>query len=62
MLSIVFKKIALVVGILLIVVGAVLLIGSLGSNTFPVILGLVGIFMIGVFLLSKKKKWMTSNK
>ncbi len=62
MWSVVFKKIALVVGILLIVIAAVLLIGSLGANTFPVILGLVGIFMIGVFLLSKKKKWMTSNK
>ncbi len=59
---IVFKKIGLVVGLLLIVIVTVLLIGSLGADTLPVVLGLIGIFVIGVFLLSKKKKWMTSNK
>ncbi|MGW8289366.1 MAG: hypothetical protein ACWGNP_03750 [Candidatus Bathyarchaeia archaeon] len=57
-----FQKIALVVGIILIVIAAVLLIGNLGANTFPVVLGLIGIFVIGVFFLSKKKKWIVSNK
>jgi hypothetical protein len=57
-----FQKIALLIGIILIVIAAVLLIGNLGANTFPVVLGLLGIFVIGVFLLSKKKKWLVSNK
>jgi hypothetical protein len=57
-----FEKIALLVGIILIVIAAVLLIGNLGANTFPVVLGLLGIFVIGVFFLSKKKKWLVSNK
>jgi LPXTG-motif cell wall-anchored protein len=47
----------------LIVIAAVLLIGNFSSaNTFPVVLGLLGIFVIGVFFLSKKKKWLVSNK
>jgi LPXTG-motif cell wall-anchored protein len=46
----------------LIVIAAILLIGNLGANTFPVVLGLLGIFVIGVFFLSKKKKWIVSNK
>jgi len=58
-----FEKIALLVGIILIVIAAVLLIGNFSSaNLFPVVLGLVGIFVIGVFFLSKKKKWLVSNK
>jgi hypothetical protein len=57
-----FQKIALFVGIILIVIAAILLIGNLGANTFPVVLGLLGIFVIGVFFLSKKKKWIVSNK
>jgi LPXTG-motif cell wall-anchored protein len=58
-----FQKIALLVGIILIVVAAVLLIGNFSSaNIFPVVLGLLGIFVIGVFFLSKKKKWLVSNK
>jgi LPXTG-motif cell wall-anchored protein len=57
-----FQKIALLVGIILIVIAAVLLIGNLGTNTFPVVLGLLGIFVIGVFFLSKKKKWLVSKK
>ncbi len=58
-----FKKIALVVGILLIGIAAVLLTRNLGANkTLPVVLGLLGIFVIAVFLLSKKKKWLTLNK
>jgi hypothetical protein len=57
-----FQKIALLIGIILIVIAAVLLIGNLGANTFPVVLGLLGIFVIGVFFLSKKKKWLVSNK
>ena len=57
-----FQKIALLVGIILIVIAAVLLIGNLGANTYPVVLGLLGIFVIGVFFLSKKKKWIVSNK
>jgi uncharacterized membrane protein YfcA len=57
-----FQKIVLLIGIILIVIAAVLLIGNLGADTFPVVLGLLGIFVIGVFFLSKKKKWVVSNK
>jgi len=57
-----FQKIALLIGIILILIAAVLLIGNLGANTFPVVLGLLGIFVIGAFFLSKKKKWLVSNK
>jgi len=57
-----FEKIALLVGIILIVIAAVLLIGNFGDTTFPVVLGLLGIFIIGVFSLSKKKKWLVSRK
>jgi hypothetical protein len=58
-----FTKIALLVGVILIVIAAVLLVGTFsGVNTFPVVLGLLGIFVIGVFFLSKKKKWLVSNK
>jgi LPXTG-motif cell wall-anchored protein len=58
-----FQKIALLVGIILIVIAAVLLIGNFSSgDTFPVVLGLLGIFVIGGFFLSKKKKWLLSNK
>jgi LPXTG-motif cell wall-anchored protein len=58
-----FQKIALLVGIILIVIAAVLLIGNFSSaNIFPVVLGLLGIFVIGVFFLSKKKKWIVSNR
>jgi membrane protease YdiL (CAAX protease family) len=58
-----FQKIALLVGIILIVIAAVLLIGNFSSvDTYPVVLGLLGIFVIGVFFLSKKKKWILSNK
>jgi len=57
-----FQKIALLVGVVLIVIAAVLLIGNLGANTYPVVLGLIGIFVIGVFFLGKKKKWIVSNK
>jgi LPXTG-motif cell wall-anchored protein len=62
MRSIMFQKIVLLVGIILIVIAAILLIGNLSANTFPVVLGLLGIFVIGVFFLSKKKKWLVSNK
>jgi LPXTG-motif cell wall-anchored protein len=63
MRSIMFQKIVLLVGIILIVITAILLIGNFSSaNTFPVVLGLLGIFVIGVFFLSKKKKWLVSNK
>jgi len=45
------------------VIVAVLLIGNFsGANIFPVVLGLLGIFVIGVFFLSKKKKWLVSKK
>jgi uncharacterized membrane protein YoaK (UPF0700 family) len=58
-----FQKIALLVGIILIVIAAVLLIGNFSNaNLVPVVLGLLGIFVIGVFFLSKKKKWLVSNK
>jgi uncharacterized membrane protein YdjX (TVP38/TMEM64 family) len=57
-----FQKIALLVGIILVVIAAVLLIGNFGDSTLPVFLGLLGIFIIGVFSLSKKKKWLVSNK
>jgi LPXTG-motif cell wall-anchored protein len=56
-----FQKIALFVGVILIVIAAVLLIGTSDANT-SVVLGLLGIFVIGVFFLSKKKKWLVSNK
>jgi LPXTG-motif cell wall-anchored protein len=47
----------------LIVIAAVLLIGNFSNaNLVPVVLGLLGIFVIGVFFLSKKKKWLVSNK
>ena len=58
-----FQKIALLVGIILIVIAAVLLIGNFSNaNLVPVVLGLLGIFVIGVFFLSKKKKWLVSNR
>jgi hypothetical protein len=57
-----FQKIALLIGIILIVMAAVLLVGNIGANTFPIVLGLLGIFVIGVFFISKKKKWLVSNK
>jgi LPXTG-motif cell wall-anchored protein len=58
-----FQKTVLLVGIVLIVIAAVLLIGNFSSaDTFPVVLGLLGIFVIGGFFLSKKKKWLLSNK
>jgi hypothetical protein len=57
-----FQKIALVVGIILIVIAAVLLIGNFSANIFPLFLGLLGIFVIGVFFLSKKRKWIVSNR
>jgi len=57
-----FQKIALVVGVILIAIAALLLIGNFDANVFPVVLGLLGIFVIGVFFLSKKKKWIVSNK
>jgi hypothetical protein len=58
-----FQKIALFVGAVLIVIAAVLLIGNFSSaDIVPVVLGLLGIFVIGVFFLSKKKKWLVSNK
>jgi len=62
MRSIMFQKIALLVGIILIVIAAVLLIENLDANVFPVFIGLLGIFVIGVFFLSKKKKWLVSNR
>jgi len=62
MRSMMFQKIALFVGVILIVIVAVLLIGNLDANILPVVLGLLGIFVIGVFFLSKKKKWIVSNK
>jgi LPXTG-motif cell wall-anchored protein len=58
-----FQTIALFVGIILIAIAAVLLIGDFSNaNIFPVVLGLLGIFVIGVFFLSKKKKWLVSNR
>jgi len=57
-----FQKIALLIGIILIVIAAVLLIGNFDNSTLPVFLGLLGIFIIGVFSLSKKKKMVISNK
>jgi len=56
------QKIALLVGVVLIVIAAVLLIGNLGADIVLAVLGLLGIFVIGVFFLSKKKKWIVSNK
>ena len=57
-----FQKIALFVGIILIMIAAVLLIGNLDDSILPVVLGLLGIFVIAFFFLSKKKKWLVSNK
>jgi LPXTG-motif cell wall-anchored protein len=57
-----FQKIALLIGIILIAIAAVLLVGNVGANTFPVVIGLLGILVIGVFFISKKKKWLVSNK
>ena len=58
-----WKKIVLFVGIILIVIAAVLLTGDFSSaHLVPVVLGLLGIFVIGVFFLSKKKKWLVSNR
>ena len=62
MWSVMFQKIVLLVGIILIVIAAVLLMGNFDANFLPVFLGLLGIFVIGVFFLSKKKKWLVSNK
>ena len=56
------QKIVLLVGIFLVVIAAVLLDGNWEADIFPVILGLVGIFVIAVFFLSRKKKWLVSNK
>jgi len=56
------QKIALLAGIFLIVIAAVLLDGNWEADIFPVILGLVGIFVVAVFFLSKKKKWLVSNE
>ena len=60
--SIMTQKIALFAGIILIIIVAVLLIGNLDANVFPVFIGLLGIIVIGVFFLSKKKKWLVSSK
>jgi len=57
-----FQKIVLLIGIILIVIAAVLLIGNFSSANASVVLGLLGIFVIGVFFLSKKKKWLVSNR
>jgi hypothetical protein len=58
-----WKKIVLFVGIILIVIAAVLLIGNFSTaDIVPAVLGLLGIFVIGVFFLSKKKKWLVSNR
>jgi len=57
-----FQKIALLVGVILIAIATVLLIANFGDSTLPVFLGLIGIFIIGVFSLSKKKKWIVSKK
>jgi LPXTG-motif cell wall-anchored protein len=46
----------------LIVIAAVLLIGNFSSANTSVVLGLLGIFVIAVFFLSKKKKWLVSNR
>ncbi|MCW3997632.1 MAG: hypothetical protein NWF10_03580 [Candidatus Bathyarchaeota archaeon] len=58
----ILKKIALVIGLFLIVIAVVLLDGNWEADIFPVILGLLGIFVVAVFFLSKKKKWLVSNK
>jgi LPXTG-motif cell wall-anchored protein len=60
--SMMTRKIALLAGIILIVIVAVLLIGNLDANVSPVFIGLLGIIVIGVFFLSKKKKWLVSNR
>jgi LPXTG-motif cell wall-anchored protein len=58
----VFKKIVLLMGILLIAIAAIWILGRFEASPFPIFLGLLGLVAIGVFLLSKKKKWMVSNK
>ena len=60
--NIMTQKIALFAGIILIIIVAVLLIGNLDAKVFPVFIGLLGIIVIGVFFLIKKKKWIVSNK
>jgi uncharacterized membrane protein HdeD (DUF308 family) len=63
MYSSILQKIALFAGIILIVIAVVLLMEDLSSvDIFPVVLGLLGIFVIGVFFLSKKKRWLVSNR
>ena len=62
MRSVMIQKIALFIGIILILIVAVLLIGNLDSNVFPVFMGLLGIIVIGVFFLGKRKKWIASKK
>jgi len=57
-----FQKIVFFVGAILIVLAVVLLLGNLGDSTFPVFIGLLGIIVIGAFFLSKKKRWLISNK
>jgi LPXTG-motif cell wall-anchored protein len=49
-------------GILLIAIAAIWILGRFEASPFPIFLGLLGLVAIGVFLLSKKKKWMVSNK
>jgi hypothetical protein len=46
----------------LIVLAAVLLIGNFSDSTLSVFLGLIGLFIIAIFSLSKKKKWIVSEK
>ena len=60
--SLMLQKTALLVGIFLIVIGVFLLDGNWEADIFPVILGLVGLFVITVFFLSRKKKWLVPNK
>jgi len=60
--SIMTGRIVLLAGIILIIIAAVLLIGNLDANVSPVFIGLLGIIVVGVFFLSKKKKWIISNK
>ena len=60
--SVMTQKIALLAGIISIIVVAVLLIGNLDANFFLVFIGLLGIIVIGIFFLSKKKKWIVSIK
>ena len=52
-----FQKIALFVGIILIAIAAVLLIGNFSNaNIVPAVLGLLGIFVIGVFFPKQEEK------